>query len=99
MEAQLLQEPATNSKAPTIADIASRVESYTFRDDELLTDAELARHVKVNPRLPAHWRCQGTGPPYIRIGGRRVVYRWADVRAYLAAQTFTSTSQETAQTA
>ena len=31
----------------------------------------------------AQMRYRGTGPRYIKVGGRRVLYRWSDVREYL----------------
>ena len=33
----------------------------------------------------AQMRYRGTGPKYIKVGHRRVIYRWSDVRAYLDA--------------
>lgn len=33
----------------------------------------------------AQMRYRGTGPKFIKIGGRRVIYRWSDVRDYLDA--------------
>ena len=62
--------------------------------DDLLTSNELAKALKVSDRLPENWRLQGTGPKFIRVGGRRVLYRWADVLDYLLGRSFTSTSEE-----
>ena len=64
--------------------------------DELLTSVELAQVLKVSDRLPETWRLQGTGPKFIRAGGRRVLYRWADVIDYLNRRRFSSTSEEQA---
>ncbi len=33
----------------------------------------------------AQMRYRGTGPKFVRVGKRRVIYRWSDVRAYLDA--------------
>ena len=33
----------------------------------------------------AQMRYRGTGPKYIKVGGRRVIYRWSDVRDFLDA--------------
>ena len=33
----------------------------------------------------AHWRCEGRGPAYIKIGSR-VAYRGSDLNAWLAEQ-------------
>jgi hypothetical protein len=62
--------------------------------DTLLTSVELARTLKVNDRLPEVWRATGTGPAYMRAGGRRVLYRWADVLTWLSDRRFISTAQE-----
>ena len=35
----------------------------------------------------AHWRSEGRGPAFIRIGGKRVAYRGADVNKWLESQT------------
>lgn len=39
----------------------------------------------------AQMRYRGTGPKFIRVGTRKVVYRWADVRDYLDANTMQRT--------
>lgn len=35
----------------------------------------------------AQMRYRRTGPAYIKVGPRKVIYRWADVRAFLDANT------------
>ena len=54
-------------------------------DQELLTQAALARRWKVSPRTLERWRWLGRGPQYMKVGGQ-VRYRFADVEAYEAAQ-------------
>lgn len=39
----------------------------------------------------------GRGPPYVRLGPRRVGYRLADIQAWLASRTFASRADELAQ--
>ena len=46
---------------------------------------ELSRRWRLSPRTLERWRYQGTGPHYLKAGGR-VVYRIEDVEAYEAAQ-------------
>jgi predicted site-specific integrase-resolvase len=46
---------------------------------------ELSRRWRLSPRTLERWRFQGTGPHYLRVGGR-VVYRLEDVEAYEADQ-------------
>jgi hypothetical protein len=38
-------------------------------------------------------RYRGTGPKFIRVGARKVLYRWSDVRAYLDANTIQRTDK------
>jgi hypothetical protein len=54
-------------------------------DQELLTQAALAKLWKVSPRTLERWRWVGRGPQYIKVGGQ-VRYRLADIYAYEAAQ-------------
>jgi excisionase family DNA binding protein len=53
--------------------------------DELLTEAELAKLLKVSVRTVRAWREKGTGPPALRLG-RGVRYRRRDVDAWLEQQ-------------
>ena len=46
---------------------------------------ELSRRWRLSPRTLERWRFQGTGPQYLKIGGR-VVYRLEDIEAYEAEQ-------------
>lgn len=46
---------------------------------------ELSRRWRLSPRTLERWRFQGTGPQYLKVGGR-VVYRLEDIEAYEAEQ-------------
>lgn len=35
----------------------------------------------------AQMRYRGTGPKFVKVGPRKVIYRWSDVQAYLDANT------------
>jgi DNA-binding transcriptional MerR regulator len=50
--------------------------------NDLLTEDEAARLLRVAPRSLRRWRAIGTGPPYTRAG-RRVLYRRAAVLKWL----------------
>jgi hypothetical protein len=50
----------------------------------------VAQRWSVSPRTLERWRWIGTGPRFLKIGGR-VVYRVEDIEAYEAAQLRTST--------
>jgi hypothetical protein len=53
-----------------------------------LSEADVARVLHVARRTIQRWREVGGGPPYTRVGERRIVYaadalrRWADARTY-----------------
>jgi hypothetical protein len=48
-----------------------------------LDQTTLASRWQVSPRTLEQWRWKGTGPRYLKVGGR-VVYRLADVEAFEA---------------
>ena len=60
--------------------------SDTGRMPERMTQAELAAFWQVSPRTLERWRALGTGPAWMRIGGR-VLYRRTDVLAFEQAHT------------
>ncbi len=62
---------------------------------DFLTDQQLADLLDVTPRTTLRWRRDGGGPPYIRAGPRRVLYRRADVLAWAASRTFPNLAAET----
>lgn len=56
---------------------------------DLLTAADLRRKFPVKPSTLASWRHRGIGPRSFKLGGI-VVYRRADVEAWLAEQEATT---------
>lgn len=50
-----------------------------------LTTGETADLMRTKPATLAYWRHRGEGPPFARVG-KRVLYRRADVLAWLEAQ-------------
>jgi hypothetical protein len=56
------------------------------RAHDLGTPQEIAAYLHTTPGRLAQMRHHATGPKYIRIG-RRILYRWDDVREYLKANT------------
>lgn len=52
----------------------------------------------LSPRTLEKWRWAGTGPRFIRVGGR-VYYRLSDLEDWLRSQTRASTSDKGADTA
>jgi predicted site-specific integrase-resolvase len=49
--------------------------------DVHLTEKELAFRWKMSPRTLQRWRWAGSGPDYLKLGGK-VVYREDDVRLW-----------------
>lgn len=54
--------------------------------ETLITRQELARILPVSYWTLARWASQGEGPPYIKVGPRRVAYRIGDVKDWLKGQ-------------
>ncbi len=64
---------------------------------EYLTQSEFARRYKFSERTAERWRLTGEGPPFVRIGLRRVLYRLADCEAWLAERTHADRAAELAR--
>jgi predicted site-specific integrase-resolvase len=50
-------------------------------EERLLTPAETAARLRASLPTLARWRCDGSGPKYLKRGGR-VFYRENDLAAY-----------------
>jgi hypothetical protein len=61
---------------------------------EYVGEDGLADRYLIPARTAQRWRASGEGPPFVRLGRRRVLYRVADVEAWLAARTFKSRADE-----
>jgi predicted DNA-binding transcriptional regulator AlpA len=59
---------------------------------EILLTAEAAEHVKLSASSLEKARVRGDGPPFIRIGSRKVGYLAADLDKWLESRRRTSTS-------
>lgn len=58
-----------------------------MQPDDLLTTADVAQRLDVHEVTVRKWRCDGTGPPYTRLGGcvrylRRDVEAWIEENVY-----------------
>lgn len=67
--------------------------------EEYLTEQELHDRFRIPPRTAQRWRVTGEGPPFVRIGKRRILYCGADVHTWMAHRTFASRAAELAQQA
>ena len=59
---------------------------------------ELSRRWRMSPRTLERWRYRGTGPQFLKVGGR-VLYRLADIEAHEADQLHASGARQVAQPA
>ncbi|MEL6103431.1 MAG: helix-turn-helix domain-containing protein [Pseudomonadota bacterium] len=63
--------------------------------DKLYTTPEAAEILRWSPRTAERQRVQGDGPPFVKLGNgsrARVVYRGADLIAWIESQVRNSTS-------
>lgn len=61
-----------------------------MEDDRLATSDEVAAHLRTTTASLANDRYRGVGPKFIKRG-RRVLYKWADVREWERANTLSRT--------
>lgn len=60
--------------------------------NDTATAKEVAAYLHTSEAGLAQMRYRGNGPKFVKIaGGRKVIYRWSDVHAYLDANTCTRT--------
>lgn len=59
---------------------------------KLATPAEVAQYLGTTVAQLAQQRYHGTGPRFVKMGTRRVMYRWSDIEAFLDDQTYVSTA-------
>lgn len=63
---------------------------------EYVDEDGLAERYLIPPRTAQRWRASGGGPPFVRLGRRRVLYRVADVELWLAGRTYANRADELA---
>ncbi len=62
-----------------------------FDPDKLYLTTDRALRAIAPASTMAHWRCEGRGPAYVKIGPK-VAYKGADVLDWLEAQTVRPTA-------
>lgn len=55
--------------------------------DDTATPKEIAAYLHTTEAGLAQLRYRGTGPRFVKVGPRKVIYRWSDVKEYLDANT------------
>jgi len=56
-------------------------------NDDTATAKQVAAYLHTSEAGLAQLRYRGNGPKFIKVGPRKVIYRWSDVHAYLDANT------------
>jgi len=51
--------------------------------DHLLTEEHASRMLAVSPRTLRNWRTLGQGPAFVKISGRCIRYRSADIKQFI----------------
>jgi predicted DNA-binding transcriptional regulator AlpA len=65
--------------------------------ESFLTEAEFAaRYLNGARRTAQRWRTTGDGPPFVRLGPKRISYRLSDCEAWAASRTFPHRAAELA---
>lgn len=63
------------------------------REPEHLSTKQLALRIGVHHHTLEKWRMTGMGgPPFVRMG-RRIIYRWWEVEAWMSKRQYQNTSQ------
>jgi predicted DNA-binding transcriptional regulator AlpA len=62
-----------------------------------LTESEFADRFHLGKRTLQRWRQSGDGPPWCRLGRRRIMYRLADIEAWAGARTYQHRADELAR--
>jgi hypothetical protein len=63
-----------------------------------INQVELSRRWRLSPRTLERWRYRGTGPQFLKVGGR-VVYRLEDIETFEAERLRASGARQVAQPA
>src|SRR5438309_4422792 len=72
--------------------------TMSFSNPEIyLTEAEFAGRYHLGRRTVQRWRQTGQGPPWVRLGARRVLYRLSDCEGWAAARTYRHRADELAR--
>jgi len=61
-----------------------------------LSEQGFAERYGVDRRTVQRWRITGEGPPWVRLGVRRVAYRLSDTEAWAQARTYPHRAAEIA---
>ena len=63
-------------------------------DDTYLTERQFCERYRVSARTAQRWRVTGDGPPFVRLGPHKIVYRLSDAETWAARRTFAHRADE-----
>jgi predicted DNA-binding transcriptional regulator AlpA len=63
-------------------------------DATYIDEKSFAERYLVSRKTAQRWRIAGEGPPYVRLGARRIAYRLADCERWAEAQTIPGCGKE-----
>jgi len=58
-----------------------------MKNEGTATSKEVAAYLHTSEAGLAQLRYRGQGPKFVKVGPRKVIYRWSDVHDYLDANT------------
>ena len=61
---------------------------------DYLTEKQFCRRYHVSPRTAQRWLVTGDGPPFVRLGPHKIVYRLRDAETWAAGRTFAHRADE-----
>ena len=67
-------------------------------NETFFSERDLFERFGIPSRTAQRWRVTGDGPPYARLGPRKIVYPAAAFEAWLAARTFAHRAEELSKT-
>jgi predicted DNA-binding transcriptional regulator AlpA len=62
--------------------------------DEYLMQEQFCERFHISDRTAERWRATGEGPPFVRLGKRKIAYRASDCERWAAARTFRHRAEE-----
>jgi hypothetical protein len=91
---------AVDTNAPLDTSDNSRTNAANLPDgigNVYLSERQFCDRYHVAPRTAQRWRVTGYGPPFVRLGPRKISYRLSDTEQWAASRTFKHRAQELAQ--
>lgn len=61
--------------------------------DKLIPESSAADFLGISPRTLQNWRVRGGGPPYVKVAGKTVRYRFRDLLAWIEGNIRYNTSK------